>query len=134
MQKKIQAVALALLVSASVGVTAREDGDSSSVHKTVVTLDGGYIYINAPGDTYQISGPYGFSISANEPSFDFGGDIPDGVYTFSVYKGVGKKSEIVTAEENSRNGRDADATPGQVYKLVNSGSFKIIENTISTKN
>ena len=136
MQAKIRAVALALLVSASMEALAREDGEGSAVavQKSVVTLSGGFIYIDAPGDRFRLSGPDGFSISSSDSYFDFGNDIPDGTYTFSVYKDSGKKGRFVSASENSRNSRDEDSAPGQVYKLVVSGSFKIIDNTISTEN
>lgn len=134
MQLTIKAVVLSLLAIMASGVSAQEDGEGSSrsMQEVRVTLDSGSIYINAAGDTFQISGPDGFSISSDQPYFDFGGDIPDGSYTFSVYVSAGSQGGVVSAEENSENGRGASATPGQVKKLVTSGSFQIIDNTIST--
>lgn len=134
MHSKIRGFALALLASAAFGLDAQEDveGVSQSAQMTEVILDGGSIYINASGDTFQLNGPDGFFFSSDQPHFDFGGEIPNGTYTFSVYRSVGKQGKIVSEAENSKNGREADASPGQAYQLVGSGSFQIIDNTIST--
>lgn len=134
MQLTLKAIVLSLLAIIANGVSAQEDGEDSSrsVQEARVTLNGGSIYINAAGDAFQINGPDGFSVSSDQPYFDFGGDIPDGSYTFTVYMSAGNQGGIVSADENSDNGRRANAVPGQVKKLVTSGSFQIIDNTIST--
>ena len=134
MQLTMKAVVLSLLAITANGAGAQQDGEGSSrsVQEAQVILDGSSIYINAAGDTFQINGPDGFSVSSDQAFFDFGGDIPDGSYTFTVHISAGNRERIVSTDENTENGRQATAVPGQVKNLVASGSFQIINNTIST--
>lgn len=135
MRSKVKAVALALLATATFGAGAQQDSGNSShsVQKATVTLDGGYLYINAAGDAFQISGPGGFSASSNQPTFDFGGEVPNGIYTFAVYASSGQLGEVSSETENLERGRDITAVPGQVKTLVVSGKFQVTDNTISIK-
>lgn len=132
----IRAVALVLLTSAATGAYAQQDGEAVSrvTNKTVVTLDGNYIYINAQGTNFQLTGPNGFAATSELPYFDFGGEVPDGIYTFTVYVNAGVNGDTVSGEENSEKGRQLSAVPGQMQKVTKSGSFKVLDNTISTIN
>ena len=135
MYKKIILSAAALLASVSLWVSAQEDGRDSAqpASKTEVVVDGTSIYINAPGDVFEINGPNAFSFSSDQPYFDFGGEIPDGSYAFKVYQSAGVKGAAASKSKNLQNGRSASARPGNILKVVSAGNFKIKNNTISTE-